>query len=180
MPRADRPRFDPLHDQPRTLGDLAERARAVEAALNTPAAPVPVSLDTSAPGVGALLAYINAKYGLENLTPKAVVRLRGKYCRATRTDPASAGETPLKDVAVALALKARKQPPTPNRLEELPQRLSATERSILKLCRRKPMKGEVIARHETINLSYDYIRHVLASLVRRNLLTKTEDGYRTV
>jgi hypothetical protein len=58
------------------------------------------------------------------------------------------------------------------------RQLSATERRILRLCRRKAHKGERIAYH--LGLSYDHVRRVLARLRREGRLRLTDDGYRTV
>jgi hypothetical protein len=56
--------------------------------------------------------------------------------------------------------------------------LNDTERRILTYCRRSAHKGERIAQH--IKLSYDYTRRLLARLIKKRRLRKTNNGYRTV
>jgi hypothetical protein len=58
------------------------------------------------------------------------------------------------------------------------RKLNATDENILKLCRRKRLKGEVIARR--LQLSYGYVRHRLALLVDDGRLGNDDDGYKTV
>jgi predicted HTH transcriptional regulator len=56
--------------------------------------------------------------------------------------------------------------------------LNETKREILKHCRRKAHTGERIATH--LNLSYDYVRKLLADLVKAGRLRNDSEGYRTV
>jgi hypothetical protein len=77
-------------------------------------------------------------------------------------------ERPLADVA-ALLTAARTESAGAART------LNETQRSIVRLCRRKALKGEVVA--SRLGLSYEYIRHVLAHLVKTGHLRNTDNGY---
>jgi hypothetical protein len=55
--------------------------------------------------------------------------------------------------------------------------LKPRDRDFLKFCRRKAYKGEVIA--AKFGLSFDYVRHRLAKLVKNGLMSNGETGYRT-
>jgi hypothetical protein len=60
------------------------------------------------------------------------------------------------------------------------RKLSATERRILTLCRRKAIKGERLASHH-LQLSYGYVRGLLGRLTKEGRLRNDpESGYRTV
>jgi predicted transcriptional regulator len=59
------------------------------------------------------------------------------------------------------------------------RKLPQSRRAILKLCKRKPMRGETIAHHNTVGLDYDYCRKVLAAMRKDGLLTNDEEGYQT-
>jgi hypothetical protein len=52
-----------------------------------------------------------------------------------------------------------------------------TDEKIIKLVRRKAMKGETIANN--LGLSYGYVRRRLALLVKKGRLRPTDNGYRT-
>jgi hypothetical protein len=56
--------------------------------------------------------------------------------------------------------------------------LNSTEKRILSHCRRKAHTGERIAHH--LGLNYDYIRKVLAKLVKDRRLRNADNGYRTM
>ncbi len=86
-----------------------------------------------------------------------------------RTSSLKHASVPVADTpsATQAAKKLRKQSAT-----------SATEDKILKHCRRKAHKGERIAVH--VGLSNDHVRHVCANLVKRGLLRKTDNGYKSV
>jgi hypothetical protein len=56
--------------------------------------------------------------------------------------------------------------------------LSETERKILRLCKRKALKGERIALK--VGVTYDHARRLLAKLRKEGRLKNTADGYRTM
>jgi hypothetical protein len=56
--------------------------------------------------------------------------------------------------------------------------LNDTQRAIIKLVRRKALKGLAIA--NKLGMNHDYIRTVLAGMVEDHHLEKVEDGYRAV
>jgi hypothetical protein len=91
--------------------------------------------------------------------------------------PASRANGPPPDATVPLLEDARGIAHPPRRPDS---KLSDTERAILKLCRRKAMKGETIASHQTVGLSFDHVRRVLARLVKEERLANGPDGYRTM
>jgi hypothetical protein len=57
-------------------------------------------------------------------------------------------------------------------------RLNNTHQKILELVQHTPLSGNVIARR--VSRDYDYLRKVLAALVRGGHLEKTERGYKTL
>ena len=56
--------------------------------------------------------------------------------------------------------------------------VNPTEKAIRRLCKRRALKGAIIAKN--MNLDYDYVRAVLAKMVKRGLLKKVANGYRSV
>jgi hypothetical protein len=56
--------------------------------------------------------------------------------------------------------------------------LNETEKAIVNACRPGPRKGEAIAR--SIERDYDYVRRLLAKLVRSGHLKNDQDGYRAM
>jgi hypothetical protein len=88
-------------------------------------------------------------------------------------------------LAAALAEKTGgggSTPPQPAAAAASPpaeRELIPTERRILTLCRRKAIKGERLA-NKHLQLSYDYVRRLLARLVREGRLRNTNQGYRAV
>jgi hypothetical protein len=74
--------------------------------------------------------------------------------------------------------KVRRVAPVRSPDQQVPNRKwNARHREILKLCRSEAYKGVTIANR--LGLSFDYVRHLCAPLVRNGLMCNGEKGYRT-